>query len=39
MDEASLTRAPGLARLAGDMTRLVRALGDIAGSLGAAAAE
>ncbi len=39
MDEANLTRAPGLARLAGDMARLVRALGEIAGGLGAAAAE
>ena len=39
MDEAALTRGPGLARLAADMGRLVRSLGDISGGLHAAAAE
>jgi N-formylglutamate amidohydrolase len=39
MDEAVLTRGPGFARLAADMGRLVRAIGDISASLRAAAAE
>ncbi len=39
MDESDLTRGPGFARLAADMGKLVRALGDIAAGLRAAAAE
>jgi N-formylglutamate amidohydrolase len=39
MDEISLVRGPGFARLAGDLGRLMSAMGDIAGGLGAAAAE
>lgn len=39
MDEATLARGPGFARLADDMGRLMRAMGDIAAGLGAAAAE
>jgi N-formylglutamate amidohydrolase len=39
MDEAALVRGPGFARLAADMGRLVRAIGDISTSLRAAAAE
>jgi N-formylglutamate amidohydrolase len=39
MDESALTRGPGFARLAADMGRLVRAIGDISASLRAAAAE
>ena len=39
MDEASLSRGPGFARLADDMGRLMRGMGDIAAGLGAAAAE
>ena len=39
MDEAALTRGLGFARLAADMGRLVRAIGDISASLRAAAAE
>ena len=39
MDESALTRGLGFARLAADMGRLVRAIGDISASLRAAAAE
>ncbi len=39
MDEIGLVRGPGFARLAGDLGRLMGAMGDIAGGLGAAAAE
>jgi N-formylglutamate amidohydrolase len=39
MDEASLSRGPGFARLAADMGSLIRAMGDIAAGLRAAAAE
>jgi N-formylglutamate amidohydrolase len=39
MDEAALARGPGFARLAADMGRLVRAIGDISAGLRAAAAE
>jgi N-formylglutamate amidohydrolase len=39
MDEAALSRGPGFARLAADMGRLVRAIGDISSGLRAAAAE
>ena len=39
MDESSLARGPGFARLAADMGRLARAIGDISASLRAAAAE
>ena len=39
MDEIGLVRGPGFARLAGDLGRLMDALGDIVGGLGAAAAE
>jgi N-formylglutamate amidohydrolase len=39
MDEVALTRGPGFARLAADMGRLVRSIGDISSGLRAAAAE
>jgi N-formylglutamate amidohydrolase len=39
MDEAALSRGPGFAKLAADMGRLVRAIGDISSGLRAAAAE
>jgi N-formylglutamate amidohydrolase len=39
MDEIGLVRGPGFARLASDLARLMGAMGDIAGGLGAAAAE
>ena len=39
MDEATLARGPGFARLAEDMGRLMRAMGDIVAGLSAAAAE
>ena len=39
MDEAALRRGPGFARVAGDMGKLVRMIGEIAGGLRAAAAE
>jgi N-formylglutamate amidohydrolase len=39
MDEAALCRGPGFAKVAADMGKLVRMIGDIAGGLRAAAAE
>ncbi len=38
LDEATLARGPGFARIVADMSELVRALGEIARGLGAAAA-
>jgi len=38
LDEATLARGPGFSRIAADMSELVRALGEIARGLGAAAA-